>query len=265
MAKTKPVRPEYLTLGRRIKALMDARGFDQSQVARRLGIEPQSVQQWIRGQTAPRGYRIQALAALLDVEPSLLLGPAGEEPAGSTHGLIPGEVQRPPASHDEPGHPASHHEPGHDEPGQAVPVDELSRTPRAVAPIRRVPRLSWVSAGLFREMEAAAHPVEWDTPSEPMSAQAFSLRVEGDSMEPEFPHGCVIFVEPRIEALNGDFVVVTVDDTHHATFKELVIDGPTRYLKPLNPRYPILPLTPQARVCGVVREMRKAYRRAVAQ
>jgi SOS-response transcriptional repressor LexA len=95
-----------------------------------------------------------------------------------------------------------------------------------------------------------------------MSAEAFSLRVEGDSMEPEFPHGCIIFVEPRSEALNGDFVVVTLDDSRRATFKELVIDGPSRYLKPLNPRYPILPLTVEARVCGVVREMRKAYRHA---
>lgn len=218
MSKTKPVRPQYLALGRRIKTLMDARRLDQSLIARRLGIEPQSVQQWIRGQTAPRGYRIEALAALLEVEPWQLLaaGEAQHAAAGSS---------------------------------------------AAEATIRRVPRLSWVSAGLFREMEAADASSDWDTPSEPMSAEAFSLRVEGDSMEPEFPHGCIIFVEPRTEALNGDFVVVTLDDTHRATFKELVVDGPARYLKPLNPRYPILPLTPQARVCGVVREMRKAYYR----
>lgn len=238
MSKTKPVRPQYLALGRRIKALMDVRRFDQSFVARRLGIEPQSVQQWVRGQTAPRGYRIEALAALLEVEPWRLLGTAGSAP------------------HPTPGpHPAAGTEAdGPFDPGSAF--ETL---------IRRVPRLSWVSAGLFREMETAAHPVEWDTPSDPMSVEAFSLRVEGDSMEPEFPHGCVIFVEPRGDALNGDFVVVTLDDTHRATFKELVVDGPSRYLKPLNPRYPILPLTAAARVCGVVREMRKAYRRAGAQ
>lgn len=240
MSKTKPVRPQYLALGRRIKALMDDRRFDQSFVARRLGIEPQSVQQWIRGQTAPRGYRIEALAALLEVEPWKLLGTPG---ARSDSAVEPHrEVETPRARGT-----------GTDESAGAVPDFDTH--------VRRVPRLSWVSAGLFREMEAAAHPVEWDTPSEPMSAKAFSLRVEGDSMEPEFPHGCVIFIEPRGEALNGDFVVVALDETHRATFKELVVDGPSRYLKPLNPRYPILPLTAEARVCGVVREMRKAYRR----
>ena len=51
------------------------------------------------------------------------------------------------------------------------------------------------------------------------------------------------------------------DDTNQATFKQLVIDGPRRYLKPLNPRYPVIPIEREARICGVVREMRKAYPR----
>lgn len=222
MAKTKPVRPEYLTVGRRIKACMDARHLDQSGIARELGIEPQSVQQWICGQTTPRGYRIKALAALLDVEPWELLG-----------GAAP----------------------------QGIP---LRRAGESVSGPQPVPRLSWVSAGLFREVPTVPTE-EWDTPSEPLSGGAFSLRVEGDSMEPEFPNGCVIFVDPGTPALNGDYVVVTLDDTHLATFKQLVLDGSRRYLKPLNPRYPILPIDPPARVCGVVREMRKAYRRPSAR
>ena len=223
MARTKPVRPEYLAIGRRIKAAMDERGLDQSTVARALGVEPQSVQQWISGRTSPRGYRIKALAALLDVEPWELLGIADDEarngPAGSW---------------------------------------------RSASGVRRVPRLSWVSAGQFREVEAPSSLQEieaWDIPSEPLGHGAFSLRVEGDSMEPEFPQGCIIFVEPQAQALNGDYVVVALDDTNQATFKQLVIDGARRYLKPLNPRYPIIPVERDARICGVVREMRKAYRR----
>jgi SOS-response transcriptional repressor LexA len=201
---------------------MEARGLDQSAVARGLGIEPQSVQQWIRGQTNPRGYRIKALAALLDVEPWELLGtheaPAAGEPSGRN---------------------------------------------RSGATVRRIPRVSWVSAGQFREVATGSREEaeEWDTPSEPMSSGSFSLRVEGDSMEPEFPSGCVIFVDPQTPPLNGDYVVVALDDSHQATFKQLVLDGAQRYLKPLNSRYPIIPIDRDARVCGVVREMRKAYRR----
>ncbi|MFO7278259.1 MAG: XRE family transcriptional regulator [Pseudomonadota bacterium] len=223
MAKTKPVRPEYLDFARRLKAGMAAKQLDQSTVARALGIEPQSVQQWLAGQTMPRGYRIKALAALLDVEPWELLG-------------------------------------------SSTPVEDAGGNRfSAVAPggIRRVPRISWVSAGQFREIEVpySGQPEAWDTPTEPLGPRAFSLRVEGDSMEPEFPAGCIIFVEPDTQAVNGDYVVVTVDDTNQATFKQLVIDGPRRYLKPLNPRYPVIPIEREARICGVVREMRKAYPR----
>jgi SOS-response transcriptional repressor LexA len=219
LAKTKPVRPEYLAVGQRIKACMEARNLDQSTVARGLGIEPQSVQQWIRGQTNPRGYRIKALAALLDVEPWELLGTEQETAA------------------------------------------DAKSANRGAAAVRRVPRVSWVSAGQFREMASVPEAEEWDAPSEPMGEQAFSLRVEGDSMEPEFPSGCVIFVDPQTQPLNGDYVIVALDDSHQATFKQLVLDGAQRYLKPLNSRYPIIPINREARVCGVVREMRKAYRR----
>jgi len=221
MSTTKPVRPEYIAVGRRIKACMEAKGLDQSAVARALDIEPQSVQQWVCGQTTPRGYRIKALASLLDVEPWQLLGSAED------NALSPG--------------------------------NSAQRLQGPIVP--PVPRISWVSAGHFKEVEITpANRAQWDTPSEPLSAEAFSLRVEGDSMEPEFPQGCVIFVEPEATAANGDYVIVCLDGTNQATFKQLVIDGAHRYLKPLNPRYPIIAAEQDARVCGVVREMRKAYR-----
>lgn len=225
MATTKPVRPEYLAMGRRIKAGMQARNLDQSSLARALGVEPQSVQQWISGRTAPRGYRIRALAELLAVQPWELLG----DKAG---GMARGD-----------------RDPDAQTSGGMIPA------------LRRVPRVSWVSAGQFRDIGPLQPPQDWDTPSEPMSEAAFSLRVDGDSMEPEFPCGCIIFVEPRMTPLNGDFVVVTLDNGQQATFKQFVVDGTRRYLKPVNPRYPILPLEGDADICGVVREMRKGYRR----
>lgn len=231
--KTKPVRPEYRTLGQRIRARMDARGLDQSAVARALGIEPQSVQQWIAGQTAPRGYRIKDLAALLGIEPWELLG--GPDDARDN---VSGRA------------------------GPRVPLGPATPMPRAHA--RLVPRIAWVRAGPFDDIENAHDPAaaeQWDLPSLSMSRGAYSLRVEGDSMEPEFPNGCIIFVEPQAHAEHGDYVVVKLDDTDQATFKQLVVDGPRRYLRPVNPRYPIIPIDRSATVCGVVREMRKLYGR----
>lgn len=70
-----------------------------------------------------------------------------------------------------------------------------------------------------------------------------------------FPEGAVIIVDPRIEARNGDYVVVRFQDSDEATFKRLVVDGPNKFLRALNPVYPPIPVTDDARLCGVVVEV----------
>lgn len=77
-----------------------------------------------------------------------------------------------------------------------------------------------------------------------------------------FPEGSIIVVDPGIEPRNGDYVVVRFDNTDEATFKRLVIDGPSRFLKALNPAYPAIPITEDARISGVVVEvnLRRRFR-----
>ncbi|MFG2885326.1 helix-turn-helix domain-containing protein [Streptomyces sp. NPDC048297] len=51
-----------------IRAAREARGWDQAELARRLGIGQQTVSRWERGQTAPRGERLQLLRATLGID-----------------------------------------------------------------------------------------------------------------------------------------------------------------------------------------------------
>jgi SOS-response transcriptional repressor LexA len=73
-------------------------------------------------------------------------------------------------------------------------------------------------------------------------------------MEPKFHEGELIFVDPNVEAVNGKFVVVQLNDSNEATFKQLVIEDDRQYLKALNPNWPdpIIKLSADARICGVV-------------
>jgi SOS-response transcriptional repressor LexA len=48
--------------------------------------------------------------------------------------------------------------------------------------------------------------------------------------------------------------VALLADAGQVTFKQLVIDG-RRYLKPLNPRYPIMEMDDRMATCGVVKQM----------
>ena len=83
------------------------------------------------------------------------------------------------------------------------------------------------------------------------ASSSYALRVIGDSMEPEFPEGMILIVEPEMDFAPNDFVIVKNGD--EATFKQLIKDGLDWYLKPLNPRYPIKPLG-NSKIIGVVRE-----------
>jgi SOS-response transcriptional repressor LexA len=85
-------------------------------------------------------------------------------------------------------------------------------------------------------------------------AHTYALRVRGDSMEPKFPDGSIIIVEPDFTAQPNDYVIVRKNGDE-ATFKQLVLDGSTYYLKPLNSRYPILQMDADAVICGVVKRV----------
>jgi len=119
----------------------------------------------------------------------------------------------------------------------------------------RVPLISWVQAGDWAHAADLLSPgeaFEWIDTTVTVQAHTFALRVTGDSMEPDFPAGMILVVEPEMDAQPGDFVIVKNGDDE-ATFKQLVRDGADFYLKPLNPRYPIKPLG-RSKIVGVVRE-----------
>jgi SOS-response transcriptional repressor LexA len=122
----------------------------------------------------------------------------------------------------------------------------------------RVPLISWVQAGVWMEIVDNFVPgdaEEWIATTYHSKAGTFALRVQGDSMEPRFPEGCIIIVEPEEDALHGKFVVAKRPGENSATFKQLVVDGGQCYLKPLNPRYSLLEFTPGTQIVGVVKRM----------
>ncbi len=129
----------------------------------------------------------------------------------------------------------------------------------------RVPLISWVAAGDFREnidMYQPGEAEQWiDAYETQPGAQSFALRVEGDSMtspypgDVSFPNGSIIIVDPARSCDAGDYVIAKDVSTQQATFKKLVQDGGRWYLKPLNPSYPTVEIdNPALRIIGRVTE-----------
>lgn len=120
-----------------------------------------------------------------------------------------------------------------------------------------VPLVSWVQAGQWTEIGgefAAGDAEDWLPCPDSHSPLTFALKVQGVSMEPEFKSGTIIFVDPAKAADNLSYVVVRMENENTATFKQLVVEGSRRYLRPLNPNWPdqIIEINGNAVICGVV-------------
>ncbi|MHB1240940.1 MAG: S24 family peptidase, partial [Gammaproteobacteria bacterium] len=81
--------------------------------------------------------------------------------------------------------------------------------------------------------------------------EPYALRVMGDSMEPEFPDGIVIIVEPGGVLQSGSYVVAMHEGQH--IFRQLVIEEGERWLLcPLKEGYPTLEISGSSAIKGVV-------------
>jgi SOS-response transcriptional repressor LexA len=128
------------------------------------------------------------------------------------------------------------------------------------------PLISWVNAGAWGE---ACEPYaikdidEWLESDAHVEGEGFWLRVQGDSMTSpagiSIPEGMVILVDTGREPINGSLVIAKLDDANEATFKKLVIDSGQKYLKPLNPQYPLMHVNGNCRIIGVVIEAKYRF------
>ncbi len=92
----------------------------------------------------------------------------------------------------------------------------------------------------------------------------YALQVLGDSMEPEFPDGAVIIVDPNVPAVNGGYIVC--DHNGETTFRQFAIREGRRWLVALNDKYPPEEINDTFHLRGVVtqqaRNRRQGRRRA---
>lgn len=87
-------------------------------------------------------------------------------------------------------------------------------------------------------------------PSGCSAAEPFALRVLGDSMLPEFAEGHIIIIDPGMALHDGAYVVI--DHAGETIFRQMLIEGDRRFLKPLNDAYDTVELTGDFHVHGVV-------------
>lgn len=190
--------------------------MSQDELAKRIGITRVSISKWESGLNQPKGRYLNDLAEALGVTVDWLLTGSGDTPELAKEQPIPGYHNVEPA---------------------------------VMLPGKRIPILSYVQAGNWREMCEQATTfdgnVEYVTASVDIGSCGFGLWLRGDSMLPQFKEGDLIIVDPDEAPQPGDYVVAK-NGSNEATFKKYRPRGIDENgqevfeLVPLNDDYPTM-------------------------
>jgi SOS-response transcriptional repressor LexA len=138
-------------------------------------------------------------------------------------------------------------------------VAELIDDIKSIERSEYVVLISWTQAVSFVDEVDSLQPgddEEWMPRPKRSGPKTFALRVRGESMEPGYQHGDIVFVDPDVTPAHGKDVVVRINNATEAELKRLVVEGQRAYLRPANPHWPdkIIEISdhPGARIIGVV-------------
>lgn len=192
-----------MELSERIQQALLHSGKTQAAVAREMGITPSAITQWLSGRTKT-----------LKAETAIAL----EKATGMKAAWIATGV-------------------GHKLVDSNAPADHFP------LPVLLV---SWHQAAMWIADEDGQEDTQKDvwvpSPVE-HSDHAFALRVGGASMfnptsPVSFSDGDLIYVEQYSEAKNGSIVIARIGNRPEAIFRQLLIEGESKYLQALNPAWP---------------------------
>lgn len=210
-----------MSIGQRISKLMLDMDVSNAKLARMIGVSRPTIGNWIEGKSAPTGENLTNLANALKVDPNWLM--SGKESQARLDNNV--------------------------DISQKIPFEGFP-----------IPVISWVAAGSFGPIETVlrdAEVGEYLPPIKECGKNGYGLVVTGISMSPKFEPEDRIYVNPDFQVSDlktGDLVIVSCAGDNEATFKQLIIEGTTKYLKPLNPKWDeqIIKLTEDCRLVGKV-------------
>ena len=125
----------------------------------------------------------------------------------------------------------------------------------------RVPLITWQNAINWTAAPISEEAIYVSTDAN-VSKLAFGLKIKGSSMEPIFPEGTVVIVEPTRAPKDRDFVVIHLHNDPEARLRQVIVDGPDYHLKSLNPdleETKVTRMQPQDRFLGVMAQAKVDY------
>lgn len=206
-----------------LKGLMGELGINESELARRTGIGQPVVHRICSGETDnPKVATLSPIANFFAISISQLIG---------------------------------------DEP---LPTDRIPGTfnPEAQG-WSQIPLLEWEQVLAWPNL----NPAQKSTPLRAISTDielgqnGYAVSVRDTTMEPRFPEGTVLIINPDLKPNNLDFAIVHIEGQSLPKFKQILIDGEHTILKPLNSDFKTLLLDKPHKFLGVMIQSRMDFKK----
>lgn len=94
------------------------------------------------------------------------------------------------------------------------------------------------------------------------SDQSFAVSMHDTSMEPVFAKGMLLIFDPQKSFSDRSYILVKLKEVDQIIFRQLVMDGEYKYLKPLSPdlnKFPMRLLNAQDKIFGILIEARQMF------
>jgi len=124
-----------------------------------------------------------------------------------------------------------------------------------------IPIISWENATetSFTEKLNRNNWDDWFYIDINVSPLSFGLKSKR-SMEPRFPTGSILTVDPSATPRDGDLVIVYYKDTKEATVREIILDGRKQSLQHIVENSLSEELTNEIKIIGVIVQTRYSYK-----
>ena len=226
-----------------IKRLLSAKGLNPRQLAIALDFKYTTVNDWVNAKTYPRIDKIEMLANFFNVSKSDLVENKNEEMATTSPVQAIYDQLTPPRQ------------------AKALTYLEkqLLEQNEEETKINEVSEVIQLYVYDYYDHAASAgtgqylNDVRVEQIELPIDVDAdFVIPIKGDSMEPDYHDGDLVFIQTSVDLNNG--VIGVFNYNGEAYIKQLVIDTEQAYLHSLNPKYKDMPITPETdfRIIGEV-------------
>ncbi len=126
---------------------------------------------------------------------------------------------------------------------------------------RKIPILGWDQVLLWPKLTQKLGPLPTISTDIELGQHAYAIAVRDTTMEPRFPEGTMLLIDPELEPNSLDFAIVHVEGHQLPNFKQVLIDGEQTILKSLNADFKTLLLDKPHRFLGVMVQSRMDFKK----